>query len=144
MITGIDIVERQLRIAAGETTPIRIPRHTRTLYPSAASTPKTPTPSSRRPEPFEQFHIPHLDGLRVDTGFRAGDEVSSYFDPLLAKAISWAETRESAIALMRRALDQTQISGLKTNVPTLRAALGSPEFESGRYTTNLLTSLAAS
>ena len=143
MITGIDIVERQLRIAAGEPTPSESPaiRGHSIQCRIYAEDPDTFIPS---PGTLEQFHIPHLDGLRVDTGFRAGDEVSSYFDPLLAKAISWGETREESISRMIRALDQTQISGLKTNVPTLRAALDSPEFASGRYTTNLLTSLAAS
>ncbi len=143
MITGTDIVERQLRIAAGEPTPSESPaiRGHAIQCRIYAEDPDTFIPS---PGTLEEFHIPTLDNLRVDTGFRAGDEVSSYFDPLLAKAISWGETREASISIMRHALDQTQISGLKTNVPTLNKALQSPEFASGRYTTNLLTSLAAS
>ena len=143
MITGIDIVERQLRIAAGEPTPVELPPiHGHAIQSRIyAEDPDTFIPS---PGVLDQFHIPDLPNLRVDTGFRAGDEVSSYFDPLLAKVIAWGRTREEAIALMRRALDQTRISGLKTNVPTLRRAIESAQFASGRYTTDLLASLTAS
>ncbi len=143
MVTGIDIVERQLRIAAGdpvpsESPPIRGHAIQSRIY---AEDPDTFIPS---PGMLEEFHIPDLPNLRVDTGFRAGDEVSSYFDPMLAKVIAWGETREASISLMRRALDQTRISGLKTNVLTLSRAIRSAEFASGRYTTDLLTTLAAS
>ena len=141
MITGIDIVERQLRIAAGEPTPSQSPPiHGHAIQCRIyAEDPDTFIPS---PGLLEEFHIPTLDGLRVDTGFRAGDEVSSYFDPLLAKVISWGETRETSISLMRkRPRPNPRISGLKTNVPTLSRAIQSAEFESGRYTTDLLTTL---
>ena len=143
IVTGIDIVERQLRIAAGEPTPSEsspISGHAiqSRIY---AEDPDTFIPS---PGTLEEFYIPALEGLRVDTGFRAGDEVSSYFDPLLAKVISWGETRADSIALMARALDESNISGVKTNVPTLSRAIQSAEFASGRYTTDLLTTLAAS
>ena len=143
MITGIDIVERQLRIAAGESVPSESPPIEGHAIQSRiyAEDPDTFIPS---PGTLEEFHIPDLPNLRVDTGFRAGDEVSSYFDPLLAKVISWGQTREDSISLMCRALDQTRISGLKTNVPTLLGAIQSAEFASGRYTTDLLTTLAAS
>ena len=143
MITGVDIVERQLRIAAGEPVPSESPPINGHAIQCRiyAEDPDTFIPS---PGTLEEFHIPDLDGLRVDTGFRAGDEVSSYFDPLLAKVISWGETRDASISLMRQALDQTRISGLKTNVPTLRGAIQSAEFASGRYTTDLLQSLAVS
>ena len=143
MITGIDIVERQLRIAAGEPTPSESPAiHGHAIQCRIyAEDPDTFIPS---PGTLEEFHIPDLDGLRVDTGFRAGDEVSSYFDPLLAKVISWGQTRADSISLMAMALDDARISGVKTNVPTLRRAIESPEFRSGRYTTDLLTSLPSS
>lgn len=143
MITGIDIVERQLRIAAGEPTPSDSPAiHGHAIQCRIyAEDSDTFIPS---PGTLEEFHIPSLDGLRVDTGFRAGDEVSSYFDPLLAKVISWGQTRADSIALMSKALEESAISGVKTNIPTLRRAIESPEFKSGRYNTDLLTSLAVS
>ena len=143
MITGVDIVERQLRIASGESVPSESPPINGHAIQCRiyAEDPDTFLPS---PGMLEKFHIPTLECLRVDTGFRAGDEVSSYFDPLLAKVISWGKTRADSIALMARALDESNISGLKTNVPTLRRAIESPEFASGRYTTDLLTSLLSS
>ena len=143
MITGIDIVERQLRIAAGESVqsdspPINGHAIQCRIY---AEDPDTFIPS---PGTLEEFHIPDLPNIRVDTGFRAGDGVSSYFDPLLAKVISWGQTRADSISLMARVLDETRISGLKTNVPTLLRAVQSTEFASGRYTTDLLQSLTTS
>ena len=143
MVTGVDIVELQLRIAAGEPIRSELPdiRGHAIQCRIYAEDPDTFIPS---PGTLEEFHIPDLDGLRVDTGFRAGDKVSSWFDPLLAKVIAWGETREASISLMRHALDATRISGVKTNVPTLRKAIESPEFTRGRYTTKLLESLAAS
>ena len=139
-ITGIDIVERQLRIAAGlsvESAPPTVSGHSIQcrIY---AEDPQTFIPS---PGVLDEFHVPTLDGLRVDTGFRAGDEVSSYFDPLIAKFIAWAETRPAAIRLMETTLSQTRVEGLKTNIPTLQRALQSPNFQQGHYTTDLLTSL---
>ena len=139
-ITGIDIVERQLRIAAGlsvESAPPSVRGHSIQcrIY---AEDPQTFIPS---PGVLDEFHIPDLDGLRVDTGFRVGDEVSSYFDPLIAKLIAWAETRDAAIRLMETALSQTRVEGLRTNIPTLQRALQSPNFQQGHYTTDLLTSL---
>ena len=143
MKTGMDIVERQIRIAAGlsvESDPPSVNGHSIQcrIY---AEDPLTFIPS---PGVLDEFHIPDLDGLRVDTGFRAGDEISSYFDPLLAKVIAWADTREAAIRLMETALSQTQITGLKTNIPTLQRALQHPDFRRGHYTTDLLSSLPQS
>lgn len=141
MVTGVDIVERQIRIAAGELErygPPAVRGHAIQcrIY---AEDPRTFIPS---PGTLEVFHAPALENLRVDTGFRAGDEVSSYFDPLLAKLIAWGETRDDSISLMASALDATNISGVKTNIPTLRKAIESAEFARGRYTTSLLDTLA--
>ena len=140
MVTGVDIVERQLRIAAGQAgqpEPARVSGHAIQcrIY---AEDPQTFIPS---PGILDEFHIPSLDSLRVDTGFRSGDEVSSWFDPLLAKVIAWGETREASISLMCEALDKTRISGVKTNTPTLIKTIESAEFVRGKYTTDLLTSL---
>ena len=141
MVTGVDIVEQQLRIAAGLATEVR-PAPVRghaiecRIY---AEDPETFVPSPGR---LTEFEIPAGDGLRVDTGFRAGDEVSSFFDPLLAKLIAWGESRDAAVALMRQALTETRIAGIKTNVPTLLRALKQPDFVRGRYTTDLLRTLS--
>ena len=141
MVTGVDIVEQQLRIAAGLATDVRpapVSGHAIEcrIY---AEDPETFVPS---PGKLEEFEIPARDGLRVDTGFRAGDEVSSFFDPLLAKLIAWGKSRDAATALMCEALAETRIAGIKTNVPTLLRALEQPDFVRGRYTTDLLRTLS--
>lgn len=145
MITGVDIVERQLRIAAGETSPLDAATVASPDGPDIsghaiqcriyAEDPDTFIPS---PGPLEEFYIPDLPNLRVDTGFRMGDEVSLYFDPLLAKMIAWGQTRADAIALMRSALTETRISGVKTNIPALEWSLRHPAFIAGHYDTGLL------
>ena len=141
MVTGVDIVEQQLRIGAGLPTDIR-PAPVRghaiecRIY---AEDPETFVPSPGR---LAEFEIPTRDGLRVDTGFRTGDEVSSFFDPLLAKVIAWGEDRDAAVASMREALAETRIAGIKTNVPALLRALEQPDFVRGRYTTDLLGTLS--
>ena len=140
MVTGVDIVEQQLRIAAGLATDVRLaPVNGHAIECRIyAEDPETFVPS---PGKLEEFEIPEGDGLRVDTGFRAGDEVSSFFDPLLAKLIAWGKSRDAATALMCEALAETRISGIKTNVPTLLRALEQPDFVRGRYTTDLLQKL---
>ena len=140
MVTGVDIVEQQLRIAAGLATDVRpAPVNGHAIECRIyAEDPETFVPS---PGKLEEFEIPEGDGLRVDTGFRAGDEVSSFFDPLLAKLIAWGKSRDAATALMCEALAETRISGIKTNVPTLLRALEHPDFVRGRYTTDLLQKL---
>ena len=141
MVTGVDIVEQQLRIAAGLATDVRpAPVNGHAIECRIyAEDPETFVPS---PGKLEEFEIPEGDGLRVDTGFRAGDEVSSFFDPLLAKLIAWGESRDAATALMCEALAETRIAGIKTNVPTLLRALEQPDFVRGRYTTDLLQTLS--
>ena len=141
MVTGVDIVEQQLRIAAGLATDVRpTPVNGHAIECRIyAEDPETFVPS---PGKLEEFEIPEGDGLRVDTGFRAGDEVSSFFDPLLAKLIAWGKSRDAATALMCEALAETRIAGIKTNVPTLLRALEQPDFVRGRYTTDLLQTLS--
>ena len=141
MVTDVDIVEQQLGIAAGLATDVRpapVSGHAIEcrIY---AEDPETFVPS---PGVLTEFEIPAHDGIRLDTGFRAGDEVSSFFDPLLAKLIAWGESRDAAVALMRRALTKTRIAGIKTNVPTLLRAMEQPDFVRGRYTTDLLRTLS--
>ena len=141
MVTGVDIVEQQLRIAAGEGISIGdvIPVNGHAIQCRIyAEDPETFIPS---PGTLEAFQLPRLDNLRVETGFRESDEVSSHFDPLLAKLIAWGPTRNDAVALMEEALAQTHIDGVKSNVPSLQKALRHPHFRRGRYTTGLMGSL---
>ena len=140
MVTGVDIVEQQLRIASGEgisvgAEPVNGHAIQCRIY---AEDPETFIPS---PGTLDVFQLPRLDRVRVETGFREGDEVSSHFDPLLAKLIAWGPARDDAISLMEEALFQTQIEGVKSNVPALERALRHPDFRRGRYSTGLMGDL---
>ena len=141
MITGIDIVEQQLRAAAG--MPLSIGDDVSVkgyavecrIY---AEDPKTFMPS---PGALDAYGLPEMPNLRIDSGYRRGDAVTPYFDPLLAKFIAWGECRDEAIRLMQSALEETELSGVATNIPTLCAALSHPEFIEGRYSTSLIENL---
>ena len=103
-----------------------------------AEDPETFIPS---PGMLDVFRLPELDGLRIETGFREGDEVSSHFDPLLAKLIAWSATRDGAISLMEDALNQTRVEGVKSNVAALEKAMRHADFRLGRYSTGLMEEL---
>ena len=141
MITGVDIVEQQLRAAAGLSLSVNgdVPACGHAiecrLY---AEDPKTFIPS---PGTLDAFDLPDLPDLRIDSGYRKGDAVTPYFDPLLAKLIAWGSERTAAIELMLDALAATEISGVKTNIPTLQAILSHTDFVAGRYTTALIENL---
>ena len=142
MITGIDIVEQQLRAAAGLALSIAddvsVQGHAVEcrIY---AEDPKTFMPS---PGTLDAFDLPDLPNLRIDSGYRSGDSVTPYFDPLLAKFIAWGESRDKALRLMRDALGATGVSGAATNIQVLCAALSHPEFVAGRYSTDLIENLS--
>ena len=142
MITGVDLVEQQLLAAAG--LPLSVDGNAAVrghaiecrIY---AEDPKTFMPS---PGTLDTFELPEMADLRIDGGYRKGDAVTPYFDPLLAKFIAWGESRDEAIRLMEKALSATEVSGVTTNIPTLRAALHHADFAAGRYSTGLIESLS--
>ena len=138
MVTGVDIVEQQLRIAAGSGTSIGVESVNGHAIQCRiyAEDPETFIPS---PGTLDVFQLPEMNGLRVETGLREGDEVSSHFDPLLAKLIAWGETRDEAISLMEETLGLTRVEGVKINVAALKKALGHADFRRGRYSTGLLS-----
>ena len=142
MVTGVDIVEQQLRAAADLPLSLddEIPMNGSAIECRIyAENPKTFMPS---PGTLEAFELPRMPNLRIDAGYRKGDAVTPYFDPLLAKLIAWGDSREDAISLMDSALDACDIAGVDTNIPTLRAALAHADFAAGRYDTGLIENLA--
>ena len=139
LVTGIDLVEWQLRIAQGEALPTQdIGR--RGFAVEARLYAEDPAhdylPSVGR--------ISHLrwagsaTGLRQDIGVEEGDEVSTYYDPMLGKIIAWGESRATAIDLLRRALGEIEIVGVATNRALLSSVLGDEEFRRGSVATNFL------
>jgi 3-methylcrotonyl-CoA carboxylase alpha subunit len=125
-ITGLDLVEWQLRVAMGERLPLRQQDISRSghaiearLYaedPAAGFLPSTGEIGLWRMPPED-------DGLRIDTGFEQGSGVSQYYDPMLAKVIARAETREGALARLRSALSAIEIAGVSTNAAFLARLL---------------------
>jgi acetyl-CoA carboxylase biotin carboxylase subunit len=140
LTTGVDLVEQQLRIAAGETLKLKqddIQSRGHAIECRIyAEDPKTFFPS---PGPIVKLEEPKGEGIRLDTGVYQGWEVSTFYDPLLAKLIVWGPDRAAAIKRMREALDMYVVEGVKTNMSLLKDILQHPEFLSGNYTTGFLT-----
>ena len=124
LITGIDLVEWQLRVAFGEKLPLRqdqikLNGHAIEARVYAENPQKNFMPSVGR---IRTWQTPDEgDGLRIDAGYRNGDVVSPYYDAMLAKVIAWAPTREIAIDKLNRGLEQTDVRGIVTNIPFLSA-----------------------
>jgi len=144
MTTGFDLVEQQIRVASGEPlditqSDIRPQGHSLEVRICAED------PDSFLPSPglLSDWSIPSGDGIRVESGVRAGDEVSSYFDPLIAKILIHADGRSAAIDKMLSTLRNARIEGIKTNVPFHIKALESERFQDGSYTTQLAAQLTA-
>jgi acetyl-CoA carboxylase biotin carboxylase subunit len=133
LVYGVDLVREQLRIAAGE--PMRVP--SRWLEPRGWAmecriTSEDPAngflPSTGR---IEQLRVPGGPGVRWDAGVEAGDEVTLFYDSLLAKLIVWAPDRSQAIDRMARALDELVVEGVGTNQGFHRRLMADAEFRAG-------------
>src|SRR5919198_1851087 len=135
-VTGVDLVRQQLRIAEGE----HIEVASRYLEGHAvelrlyAEDPRTFLPQTGR---IERLRLPSR--IRVDAGVEEGDEVGTRYDPLLAKLIAHAATREEALDRLAEALDETEVEGVVTNLPFLRWLVAHPALRAGRTTTAFLT-----
>jgi acetyl-CoA carboxylase biotin carboxylase subunit len=143
MVTGLDLVREQIRIAAGE--PLS-PTFTRRFEPRGhsiecrinAEDPVTWAPSPGR---ITGLNLPGGFGVRVDTHIYEGYVVPPNYDSLLAKLIVLAEDRESAIKRLRRALDEFVVEGVKTNLPFHRQLVQHPDFLAGRLDTHFIERL---
>ena len=105
---------------------------------SAASTPRTPSPSCPRPGRSATSSSPAGPGVRVDTFAHEGCEISPYYDSLIAKLMTHGRDRAEAIARMRRSLDVMVVEGIKTNIPLHRRILDDPDFVAGRFDTGFM------
>jgi len=141
LITGLDLVELMIRVAAGEKLPFKqkdvkldgwavearvyAEDPFRNFLPSTGRLIKY-----REPEPGSD--------VRVDTGVYEGGEISMFYDPMIAKLCTYGKTRIAAIDRMRRALDEFYVRGVSHNVPFLAALMAHPRFREGRLTTNFI------
>jgi acetyl-CoA carboxylase biotin carboxylase subunit len=138
--TGVDLVEEQLRIAAGRGMSLDgVPaRHGHAIECRIyAEDPRTFLPAPGRIDRVDLGSDPNR-AWRHDLGYDAGDEVPMFYDPLIGKVIVHGGGRRMALMEMRMALDDLRIEGLKTNLPALRAVLEDERFTSGDYDTGLL------
>ena len=141
MITGFDLVHEQLRVAAGlplsvQQSDLQIHGHALEcrVYAEDATNNWAPSPGK-----IAQYSEPSGAWVRVDSGVLEGDEVSVYYDPMIAKLIVWGRDREAAIGRLRRALSEYRVQGIQTTIPFFQALLDDPEFLSGEYDTGFLT-----
>ncbi|MEW6730155.1 MAG: acetyl-CoA carboxylase biotin carboxylase subunit [Acidobacteriota bacterium] len=140
LVTGIDLVKEQIRVAAGE--PLSFTQADITLrgaaiecriYAEDADHNFMPNPGT-----ITRLRVPGGPGVRLDSGVYEGYEVPIYYDPLLAKLIVWGATREEAIARLWRALDEYNIEGIKTTIPFFKSLIKLTPFLNGDLDTGFI------
>src|SRR5215204_3100414 len=139
-VTGLDLVEWQLRVAAGEQLPVKqdelglrghaIEVRLYAENPARGFLPVTGT--------LHRLHFPEGDGVRVDTGVREGDAVTPFYDPMIAKIIAGGENRDAARMRLGRALADTAVLGLATNLGFLARVVADPDFAAGAVDTGFI------
>jgi acetyl/propionyl-CoA carboxylase alpha subunit len=136
LVTGVDLVAAQLRIAAGEKVPTALtaPDGHAVEVRLYAEDPRTFLPQTGR---IKRLRLP--TGVRVDAGVEEGDEIGTAYDPMIAKLIAHAPTRDEALARLRAALEETVVEGVTTNLPFLRWLVSHPLVRAGNTTTAFLT-----
>jgi 3-methylcrotonyl-CoA carboxylase alpha subunit len=141
LITGIDLVEWQLRVACGEALPrrqeeITLRGHAIEARVYAENPDRNFMPSVGR---IRTWRMPApSSGLRIDTGYREGDTVSPNYDAMLAKVIAWAPSRDAAIARLHRALENSDIRGVVTNIPFLATLVSHPDVTANAIDTGFI------
>ncbi|BBF92555.1 acetyl-CoA carboxylase biotin carboxylase subunit [Blastochloris tepida] len=139
-ITGLDLVELQFRVAAGERLPfaqgdLAIDGHAVEARLYAEDPERSFLPSTGR---LWALKLPVGEGIRVDSGVEEGGEVSPHYDPMIAKIIAHAATRDEALDRLAAALDETLVAGPRTNAPFLAALARHPAFRAGRFDTGFI------
>jgi len=143
MVTGIDLVRQQLRIAAGDglevsSNELRRRGHAIECRLNAEDPLRQFLPSPGR---ISAFQPPSGPGIRVDTGVEAGSVVPSFYDPLIAKLIVHGRTRPDAVRRMRGSVDAFEVRGIHTNLPFHRSLLSEPHFVRGQLWTTMVADL---
>jgi acetyl-CoA carboxylase biotin carboxylase subunit len=138
-VTGLDLVKLQLQIAQGERLPfdqdqVRSVGHAIECRICAEDPENSFMPSAGM---LTQYHPPQ-GNIRVENGYSEGDEISVYYDSLMAKVISWGQTRADAIASMQRALEEFALEGVKSTIPFCQFVLQHKDFVSGNINTRFI------
>jgi 3-methylcrotonyl-CoA carboxylase alpha subunit len=138
MITGVDLVEWQLRVAAGEALPLSQDQLTITGHSFEARLYAEDVPKGFLPATGTLTHLQFPDGARADSGVRGGDTISPFYDPMIAKVIVHGPTRDVALAKLSAALRETQVAGTVTNLGFLGALAAHKGFAAGDVDTGLI------
>lgn len=140
LVSGLDLVEWQLRVASGEALSfsqdsLKPNGHAIEVRLYAEDPDNGFLPSTGK---LRHFSMPEGTGIRVDTGYRTGDNVSVYYDPMMAKVIAWGETRTIAAERLADALRRTRVAGVRHNTGFLVRVLSHPAFLSGQLSTHFI------
>ncbi len=139
-ISGVDLVEMQIRVARGEALTIKqedlkIKGHAMELRVYAEDTLNDFLPSVGH---LDVYQLPVGEGIRVDNGFEQGMDIPIYYDPMLSKLITYGKTREESIALMLKAIENYKIEGVETTLPFGKFVFEHEAFRSGKFDTNFV------
>jgi acetyl-CoA carboxylase, biotin carboxylase subunit len=141
MVTGVDLVQWQIRIARGEKL---------TLDPESLLKPKAHAIECRiyaedpengfMPSPgrIQGLRVPQGPGVRDDSGAYEGGEVPIFYDPMISKLITWGDDRDHALQRMRRALAEYEVRGIRTTIPFFKWILEDADFKAGRFDTSFI------
>ena len=139
-ITGVDLVELQIRVARGEALPMKqedlaIHGHAMEVRVYAEDPMNDFLPNVGR---LEVYELPVGEGIRVDNGFEQGMDIPIYYDPMLSKLITYGKTREEAIQVMLQAIQNYKIEGVKTTLPFGKFVFEHEAFRTGKFDTNFV------
>jgi len=137
-ITGLDLVEWQFRIASGEALPLAQHQVSPSGHAVEARIYAEDPAQGFRPSTGKLVALRFPDGVRVDTGVEQGDAITPHYDPMIAKVIAHAPTREAAFDRLAAALDRTVAAGPYTNLALLMALSRAPEVRAGRFDTGFI------
>jgi acetyl-CoA carboxylase biotin carboxylase subunit len=140
LVTDVDIVKEQILIAAGEKLSLTQDDVNRKAWALECRITAENVAMNFMPSPgkITGLHLPHGPGLRIDEGIYEGYTVPFYYDPLLVKMMTWGKTRDEAIMRMKRAINETRIEGIHTNLVFHKIALEEKEFLNGTYSTDFI------